>query len=82
MLLWWGLKARVRFHRRANEAVNMGLLDKLLRRNSEADHAQWVKDHPEKDMMPAPPVEDLVEKAKTRERMEKEVADQNAQRNQ
>lgn len=59
----------------------MGLLDKLLRRNTEADHAQWVKDHPEKDMMPAAPVEDLVEKAKTRERMEKEVSDQNAARN-
>ncbi len=59
----------------------MGLLDKLFKRNSAADHEQWVKDHPGKNMMPSAPTEDLEEKARTRERMEKEVSDQNTKRN-
>lgn len=59
----------------------MGLLDKLFRRNSAAEHEQWLKDHPEKNRPPSAAVEDKAEHQRMRERMEKEMADQNAKRN-
>ena len=60
----------------------MGILDKLLRRNREDEHAKWVEAHPGKGKMPtAEPIVSQDEQDATRARMEAEVAAQNAKRN-
>jgi|GEM_PF-4974822 len=60
----------------------MGILDKLLRRNREAEHDRWLAEHPGKGRpkMSEPIVSDA-EQAAMRQRMEAEVAEQNAKRN-
>jgi hypothetical protein len=60
----------------------MGILDKLLRRNRDDDHEKWLAAHPGKGHMPkAEPIVSDDEQAATRARMEAEVAQQNAKRN-
>jgi hypothetical protein len=60
----------------------MGILDKLLRRNRDDDHAKWLEANPGKGKMPtAEPIVSDDEQAATRARMEAEVAAQNAKRN-
>lgn len=60
----------------------MGILDKLFRRNREADHEKWLEQNPGKGRptMKEPIVSDD-EQAAMRARMEAEVAEQNAKRN-
>lgn len=61
----------------------MGILDKLFRRNRDADHEKWLADHPGKGKMTmTEPIVSDAEQAATRTRMENEMADQSAKRNQ
>ncbi len=56
----------------------MSILDKLLRRSGDADHAKWLADHPGKGAIPhsAPPTEGYDQAS--RDHMEKELAAQRA----
>ena len=57
----------------------MGILDKLLRRNT--NHEQWLEDHPGKGKvtMDAPAISEADEAA-TRSRMESELSEQRTKR--
>jgi hypothetical protein len=59
----------------------MGILDKLFRRNRDADHDKWLEQHPGKGRvtMEAPGVS-AEDEANTRSRMEKELDAQRARR--
>jgi hypothetical protein len=59
----------------------MGILDKLFRRNREADHDKWLAEHPGKGRvtMDAPSVS-LEDEANTRSRMEAELSAQRERR--
>jgi hypothetical protein len=59
----------------------MGILDKLFRRNREADHDKWLAAHPGKGKvtMDAPGIS-AEEEASTRSRMEDELDAQRARR--
>lgn len=60
----------------------MGILDKLFRRDKEADHEKWLENHPGKGKMDmSEPIVSDDEQAAMRSRMEAEVAEQNAKRN-
>ena len=61
----------------------MGILDKLLRRDKVADHKKWLEKHPGKGEMhmSGDPIVSDEEQAATRSRMEAEMAEQNAKRN-
>lgn len=60
----------------------MGILDKLFRRDKEADHERWLEKNPGKGKMTmSEPIVSDEEQAATRTRMEAEVAKQNAKRN-
>ncbi len=61
----------------------MGILDKLFRRDKGADHEKWLEKNPGKGKMNmSEPIVSDAEQAATRERMEAEMAQQNAKRNQ
>lgn len=60
----------------------MGILDKLFRRDREADHEKWLANNPGKGKMNmTEPIVSDDEQAATRARMEAEVDRQNAKRN-
>jgi hypothetical protein len=59
----------------------MKLLDKILRRNR-GGHEQWLVDHPGKDSMSVPsPAPNASYDQASREKMERELAEQKAKMN-